>query len=424
MIFDHFKRANLSSRALVAPEPDQSAMIPADNHASLPIPDLRRMVDPASLGFASTADLEPAIGLIGQDRALKAIEFGANMEAQDFNVFVLGPPASGKTTAVRAFLERKVIEPVPVYDWVYVNNFDDSNNPSALRLPCGRAAPFEKAMIAMIDELRQTLPAIFEDDEYQGRRRQIDEGFRAGQEEALEALTEKAREQNIAILQTPTGIGMAPMLDGKVVKPEVFTGLPEDMRKNVEAKIEALQQELAAILQDVPKSEKERRNQLQALNEEVATAAIVEALEDVRKAQEDLPEVTKYLDAVAEDLVHHFALFFAQEEEENQPVQQSVDTIKDPRFRRYMVNIMVGHEPTACSQPIVEELNPNYGNLIGRIEHVAQMGSLVTDFLLMKPGALHRANGGYLLVDAPQTAALAICMGSAEAGDQGATSAH
>jgi len=405
MFLDQFKKVAKSlngkgSNALAIPEPDTTPPQSSTSHAPLPVPKLRRAVDPASLGFASTADLEPAVGLIGQERALKAIEFGAKMDAEAFNIFVLGPPASGKTTAVRAYLERKVIEPAPIYDWVYVNNFEDSNNPRALRLPCGRAVPFEKAMVAMIDELRQTLPAIFEDDEYQGRRRQIDEGFRAGQEEALEALTNKARTQNIAILRTPTGIGMAPMLDGKVVKPEVFAGLPEEMRKNVEAKIEDLQKELAAVLQDVPKSEKERRKQLQQLNEEVSTAAISEALSDARSSHDDLPEVIDYLDKVAADMAHNFALFFTQEAEEGQPVQQSVDTTKDPRFRRYMINIMVSHEEAACTQPIVEELNPNYGNLIGRIEHVAQMGSLVTDFLLMKPGSLHRANGGYLLVDA------------------------
>lgn len=404
MFFGQSKKSNDSPNGqqmpLGAPVVDNSPPMPAPEHAPLPDHDLRRRVDPSSLGFASTAELEPAVGLIGQERALKAIEFGVTMDSQDFNIFVLGPPASGKSTAVRSYLERKAVEPTTVYDWIYVNNFEDTNNPRAVRLPCGRSVPFEKAMVGMIDELRQTLPAVFEDDEYQGRRRQIDDGFRAGQEEALEAITERARVQNIAILRTPTGIGMAPMLDGKVVKPEVFAGLPEDMRKNVEAKIEDLQKELAIILENVPKSEKERRNQLRQLNEEVARGAIIESLSDVRSANADIPEIAAYLDIVAEDMVRNFALFFAQEEEEGQPVQRSVDTTKDPRFRRYLVNIMVSHEIGACAHPIVEELNPNYGNLIGRIEHVAHMGSLVTDFLLMKPGALHRANGGYLLVDA------------------------
>jgi predicted ATP-dependent protease len=386
---------------LAGPMPGLDGLVPAPRHAALESDALRRTVDPAALGFESTADLEPVGGLIGQDRALKAIDFGARMAAQDFNIFVLGPPASGKSTAVRAYLEHKAEALVPINDWVYVNNFEDANKPHALALPCGRAQPFSKAMVELIDDLRQTLPALFEGDEYQARRRQIDEGFRAGQEEAFEALTEKARDQNIAILRTPTGIGMAPMLDGKVVKPEVFQGLPEAMRKEVETKIEALQKELAAILEDVPKSEKERRNQLRHLNEEVATFAVNEALDEVRRDFNDIPVVKDHLEAVGRDLIRNVGLFLlTSEEDEAQPVQRSIDTTRDPRFRRYMVNIMVAHDSEACRQPIIEELNPTYSNLIGRIEHVAHMGSLVTDFLLMKPGALHRANGGYLLIDA------------------------
>lgn len=405
MFFDQFKKSakspNGANQTAPATFANNTPLVAAAVRPALPVRDLRRVVDPASLGFSSTAELEPVIGLIGQERALRAIDFGAKMAAQDFNIFVLGPPASGKTTAVRAYLERKTEAPATVYDWVYVNNFEDSNNPRALRLPCGRAAAFEKSMVDLIDELRQSLPAVFEDDEYQGRRRQIDEGFRAGQEEALEALTEKARTQNIALLRTPTGIGMAPMLDGKVVNPQTFAEQPEDLRKEVETKVEGLQKELAAILENVPKSEKERRKQLRALNEEVASAVVTEALGDVSSAHTDIPAISSYLDSVGRDMIRNFALFLTQEEEEGQPIQRSVDTTKDPRFRRYLVNIMVAHESAdVCAQPIIEELNPTYGNLIGRIEHIAHMGALVTDFLLMKPGALHRANGGYLLVDA------------------------
>ena len=397
-----FKKSDGASSASAPSSKAPVEHVKAPVHQALASSELRRTVDPASIGFSTTAEVDPAVGLIGQDRALRAIEFGASMKSQDFNIFVLGPPASGKSTAVKSYLERKTLEPAEVYDWVYVNNFEDANKPRALRLPCGRAQPFAKAMVAVVDELRQTLPAYFEDEDYQARRRQIDEGFRAGQEEAFEALSAKAQEQNIAILRTPTGIGMAPMLDGKVVKPEVFNGLPEEMRKSVEAKIEVLQKELQAILETVPKSEKERRTRLQALNEEVASAAVKEALTEPRQLHADLPEVTEFLEAVGRDLVHNVGLFFVSEDGDGeQPVQQSVDTIRDPRFRRYMINVMVGYENTnACTRPIVEELNPTYGNLIGRVEHVAQMGSLVTDFLLLKPGSLHRANGGYLLVDA------------------------
>src|SRR6056297_1774482 len=188
MFFDQFKKNNKGNgqatarpAALVAAPGTGHEPVSAPPHPQLQPDQLRRTVEPGTFDFASTAELEPAVGLIGQERALRAIDFGVSMDSEDFNIFVLGPPASGKRTAVRAYLERHAEQSAAsVYDWVYVNNFEDNNNPKALRLPCGRATPFEKSMVAMIDELRQTLPAIFEGDEYKGRRRQIDEGFRAG----------------------------------------------------------------------------------------------------------------------------------------------------------------------------------------------------------------------------------------------------
>ena len=373
----------------------------ADRHAPLPVSELRRSVDPATLGFGTTAELEPISGLIGQDRALKAIQFGANIKSHDFNVFVLGPAASGKSTAVKQYLERKARESGTPSDWVYVNNFENSNRPVALRLPPGKARPLARAMVAAIDELRNTLPAAFEGEEYQARRRSIDEEFRSGQEEALAALNKRAQDMSIAVLRTPTGFAMAPMHEGKIVKPEVFNTLPEAMRQDVEKRIEALQKELEQILERMPKSDKQRRAKLSDLNAEVASVAVREALDDIAAAYAADKGVIDFLEAAGRDLVRNVGLFLAPAGEESEIVKQPADTQRDPRFRRYMVNVIVGNgEPAEAGAPIVDEPNPTYGNLIGRVEHLAQMGALVTDFLLIKSGSLHRANGGYLLIDA------------------------
>ncbi len=378
----------------------EAALVVAAAHTPLRAEELRRTIDPASLGFETTAELDPISSLIGQDRALRAIEFGANMKANDFNIFVLGPPASGKATATRAFLTEKAAKLPAPFDWVYVYNFDNPNRPRALRIPSGRARALEKGLIAAVDELRTTLPQMFEGEDYQTRRRSIDSQFRATQEEAFEALSRKAQTQNIAIMRTPTGFGMAPMHEGKIVKPEVFAALPEEMQKGVQTKIEGLQKELEQILETVPKSDKQRRNRLSDLNEEVADIAVIEALDDIKAAFADVPDVIGHLEAAHKDLVRNVGLFLSGSEEESQIVKQPVDTSRDPRFRRYMVNVVVSNGEGRSHAPIVEELNPNYGNLVGRVDHVAQMGALMTDFLLVKPGALHRANGGYLLVDA------------------------
>ena len=360
---------------------------------------LRRVVNPSSLGFKTTDELLPINGLIGQERALKAIQFGANIKSHDFNMFVLGPPASGKSTAVRAQLGPKAAEAAPPDDWVYVYNFETPNRPIALKLPHGRAKTLAKGMIAALDELRNVLPARFEGEEYQARRRAIDEQFRSGNEEAVDTLSKKAQSQNIALLRTPTGFAMAPMHEGKVVKPDVFNALPEAMRRDVENKIAALEKELGAILERLPQSDKRRRTQLSELNEEVGKSAIRDALFDLHESLNDVPAAAAYLEAAGQDMVRNVGLFLAGGEEDNAIVKRPVESAQDPRFRRYLVNTMASETLTEGA-PIIEEDNPTFGNVIGRVEHFAQMGTLVTDFLLIKPGALHKANGGYLLVDA------------------------
>src|SRR5262249_10237072 len=282
-------------------------------------------------------------GLIGQERALRAIQFGTSIKSYDFNIFVLGPAASGKTTAVKAHLGPKAAEMPTPADWVYVYNFENPNRPKAVQLPHGRGKDLARGMVATLDELRSVLPARFESEDYQVRRRAIDEQFRSGQEEALEALNAKAQHQNIAILRTPTGFTMAPMHEGKVVKPEVFNALPEAMRREVEAKIETLQKELATILERMPKADKQRRALLSDLNEEVAKAAVAEAFDALVAASGDVPEAVKSLETARRDLVRNVGLFLASGEEENAVVKQPVDTAHDVRFRRYMVNVMVAN---------------------------------------------------------------------------------
>jgi lon-related putative ATP-dependent protease len=352
--------------------------------------------------------------LIGQDRALKAIELGVNIRQYDFNIFVLGPASAGKTTAVRAFLEKKAATRAAPMEWVYVNNFDNPMKPKALSLPRGRARQLALDMTHAIDELRTLVPAIIESEEAQARKRAIEEQVRGQHEKSFEALGEKAAGQGIALVKTADGLVFAPMQEGKVVSPEVFSTLEEGVRREIEGKIQTLQKELQSILERVPKLQRERRDGLRQLNEEVAEVAVRQTLGEVKSAFVDLPAVAAYLEAAHKDLVHNVGLFLRAEPGEGEDpevsVRQVVDSARDARFRRWMVNVVIanGSEDKGAADksregggaPIVEELNPTHGNLIGRIEHIAHMGTLVTDFLLIRPGALHKANGGYLMVDA------------------------
>lgn len=375
---------------------------PADprRHA-VPVEQLRRVVDPASLGFSTTADLKPVSNLLGQDRALAAIQFAASMPHRFFNLFVMGSPGLGKRTAVRDFLQPRAIQLQAPDDWVYVSNFTLPHRPSAIRLPCGRGRAFSQGMSGAIDELRVSLPALFESDDYQSRRRAIDERLLGSNEEAFETLSKKAEAQSIAVLRTPMGFAMAPIAGGKVIKPEVFNDLPEDERHEIQSKIEALQQELEAILRKLPQKEKQRRAEIRELNEHFAGRAIRQALSDVVKQFADIAGIPDYLKRVETDLIGNVELFLSKDGEDDTMIAPTIDSARDSRFRRYMVNVVVGDgDAERVGAPLLEEDNPTHGNLVGRIEHVSQMGALVTDFMLIKPGALHKANGGYLLLDA------------------------
>jgi lon-related putative ATP-dependent protease len=369
--------------------------------AGLAPEDLRRTADVSALDFRTTDDLEPMHALIGQERAIRALNFGAGMQSSDFNIFVLGTDASGKAAAVRSMLKALAKEaPIPD-DWVYVNNFEDPNKPNALRLKAGRGRKLHKAMVALIDELRAVLPTAFEGEDYQARSRAIDAEYGGRTEERLQELGRKAEDRGIALLRTPLGFTFAPMLEGKVVKPEAFGAMPPSMQAEVREAIEALQEELRQILEDVPRSEKERRHHLRALNEEVAASAVRESLREVIDEFGEDEGALEYLRDLERDLIANAQLFLGEaSREQGDFVPQPLDSSRDPRFRRYMVNAMVTREADLAGAPVEEEANPTHGNIIGRTEHLAHMGALVTDFLLIKPGALHKANGGYLLIDA------------------------
>ncbi|MBZ0162214.1 MAG: AAA family ATPase [Notoacmeibacter sp.] len=364
----------------------------------VPLERLRRRTDPAAFTFATTAELEPVSGLIGQDRALSAIRFGTSIAQPSFHIFALGPSGVGKATAVRQFLEERAAGEPPPLDWVFVNNFDTPHKPIAISLPSGRAKAFSQALIEAVDELRSALPAVFESEGYQSRRQAIDDEIQGSQESAFSQLNKESEASNIAILRTPVGFAMAPARNGKVIPPEEFHALPENERKAIEERIADLQKQLEEILKRIPHLEKERRLKIHALNDELATIAVESALDSLEAAFADITAVNEHLAKVRRDLIANAELFLG-EGQDGPDSRRDIDTAHDARFRRYMVNTIISREEEDGA-PIVEEANPTLGNLVGRIEHLSQMGALVTDFLLIKPGALHRANGGYLLLDA------------------------
>jgi len=368
----------------------------------LPPQALRRDPSPLLPKFKSTEEVTAASGVIGQDRALAAIEFSAGMRHNGYNLFVMGPAGVGRHSVLTQFLEEKSkAAPTPT-DWVYVHNFQTPHQPNALELPTGRGMELKRRMESLIEELNSSIPSIFESDEYRTRRNAIQTDIEQRHETVFESLRKKAVEKDIVMMQTPHGFAFAPVRAGEVMRPEVFQQLSEEERKKIQDAIEELQTELQAILEKLPRWDKERRDAMRTLNREVAMYAVSHALEDVRSAFSEHAECQKFLDDVQSELIDNIDIFIESDEAAAQralalPIPDGAAR-RSEALRRYSVNVIVDNGKTRGA-PVVREDNPVLLHLIGRVEHRAQFGALVTDFTLIKPGSIHRANGGYLIID-------------------------
>jgi lon-related putative ATP-dependent protease len=374
----------------------------AQSGAPLPAALLARRCRPEELPFHLSSELPDAPAMIGQDRAAEAVAFALRMRHKGYNVYALGPAGVGRHALVEDLLKIRAAKESTASDWCYVNNFTDPQSPHCLDLPAGQGAGLAQSMKHLIEELRIALPAAFENNEYRARREIIDQHAKSRSEEAFGGLQEGADAKEIALIRTPMGLALAPKRDGKVINPEDFEALPEEERTRIEGDLQAAQTELEGIMRQVPQWEREHREQVRTLNRDITGFAVASLIGELRGGYADLPDVLEYLDAVEHDIKDNVDDFLPQPPAEaggapSTPAAQAA--VEDMRFRRYQVNVVVDNGGSAGA-PVIYEDNPTYQNLIGRVEHLARFGALVTDFNLLVPGALHRANGGYLILDA------------------------
>jgi len=253
-------------------------------------------------------------------------------------------------------------------------------------------------MAELVDELKTALPTAFESDDHQSRRQAIDEEFKEREEKAFSELGAQARERQVIMLRAPLGVAFAPARDGEVLSPEEYEALPAEARSRLQATVEELKESLEKLLRQLPRWQRERRGRLRELQQDVVRTAVHALIEELRERFQALPDVVGYLDEVEQDVIHH-APAFAGSESAAPEEPASGGLVAPVSLRRYQVNLLVDRAG-AKGAPLVYEDHPTFLNLCGRIEHLAQLGALITDFTLIKPGALHRANGGYLVLDA------------------------
>ncbi|MBI2380017.1 MAG: AAA family ATPase [Gammaproteobacteria bacterium] len=356
--------------------------------------------DPKAFGFRTTAEVEPLQGFVGQERAERAARFGVGIEREGYNLFVVGRSGVGKHHLLRQFLEQAALAKATPPDWIYVNNFISRRQPLAMRLPPGRGQRLKDDMQALVKELRTAITNAFEHEDYQSRADRVKEGGDERNKGALLELAKQAEEKGIKLIQqTPGGYAFAPVVNGEVVDSEAIDEMSERARKKLRRDMAELERQLQELLKQINKWTQEARDALRLLNEEVTRYAMAHLTDALKRRYSDLPEVLDFLSAVEADLVDNVDVFLGESEEAADAVSSVSPENNIPP--RYQVNVVVSHCEDAGAPVVIEDL-PTYQNLVGNVEHVTYMGTVATDFTLIRPGALHRANGGYLLVDAEQ----------------------
>lgn len=349
------------------------------------------------LKFNTTEELEDIDIAVGQQRAVDAVKLGIRMHKNGYNIFAMAPSGTGKLTTVRQLVEHEASRQDIPSDWCYVNNFSQPAKPTAIKFSPGQGKVFKQDMAQLIDELSIAIPAAFDGDEYRSRTGEVESESRQREINELSQLREEAANAHIILTETATGYAFSPADENnEIISPEQFNKFDKDKQHEIQKTIFNLQERLAKLLKNFPIWRKETKRKLQALNREVAEQAVNHSIDDLIEKYAKQDTVLAYLNDAQKDIIEH-VLDFLPRSEKLLPFMELAQ--ESNPFKRYYVNLMVDFS-NKKSAPVVYEDHPNYSNLVGRIDHQAYMGSLVTDFTMIKPGALHKANGGYLIIDA------------------------
>lgn len=363
---------------------------------NLSVEELRRSFDPADVPFETSKDApECAQRVIGQQRAKDALELGLSIRDMDFHVYVSGPQRTGKTNLVKSFVEKLAADQPLPFDWIYVHNFRTPEKPRCLRFPPGGGRVFAKEMEALIAGVSAKVPEIFESAEYNRQKEAIVSQFKRRRADVFQELDKLAREQGYVLRFEPTGIVVAPADDeGEQLPEQVIRDLSDEDREELRARSDVIQQKVSESLRIVSGHEKELNEALANMDKELVLYAVGHIFEELFDKYGELRDVLVYLEQVRGDLVENYKRF-VKKDEPQLPFMAAQAGAEDPQ--EYKVNVLIDNTE-AEGAPVVVETNPTFPNLFGRIERQAQFGALITDFTMLSPGALHKANGGYLVL--------------------------
>ncbi|WP_345993906.1 ATP-binding protein [Sulfurimonas sp. HSL-1716] len=348
--------------------------------------------------FDSTEELEPLTQPIGQKKAFEAVDFAIDIQQSGYNVFAMGPAGSGKFSTILSFLQEKAASRKVPSDWCYVNNFQDPRKPLAIELSPGKAAEFKEDVDELVELLKEILPTVFESNSYHNEREAIVEKYLNQQSAIFKELQEEALKHDVAMdASSMTRVTFVPIIDGKKLSAEEFKAIKGEQKEEINRKLTEYEAILKEGLRKVSELAKAQQKEFKSLDKKTTENAVTSLIDDLREKYGGFEKIIAYLDALKQDVIRNVRDFVVKLDDMNMP--PFMQEFYAPTFSKYEVNLLISHEADS-SAPVIFEDNPTHQNIIGKMEYSSQVGTLITDFTMIKPGALHKANGGYLILNA------------------------
>ncbi|MDI3534912.1 MAG: hypothetical protein PWQ82_1277 [Thermosediminibacterales bacterium] len=365
----------------------------------LPVEKLRRRCDPARFKFKTTEDVPPLTGIIGQERATKAMNFGLRVKNKGYNIFMAGPTGTGKTSYARSMIKQLAAQGKAPDDWCYIYNFREPEKPIAINLPAGNGEKLVKDMERLIEEFKNDIPKALDSEDYEKQRNAIMEKYQKESNSLMEALEQKVSKQGFVLKRTGKGIFIIPLFEGKPMEQGQMEALSDEQRKEIEEKSKAVQLQMDETMRKIRTLENQAKEEISTLEKKIVLTVIRPDIEYMKRRYEKFPRVVEYLDEIQKDVIQHLDRFKIKDDKDSALPWFLTEPRDESFFIRYKVNLFVNN--SGCEgAPMVCETNPTYYNLFGKIEGKAQFGAITTDFTMIRSGAIHRANGGYLVIQA------------------------
>ena len=358
---------------------------------------LRSICDPKMFTFKNTSEVNPLDEVIGQERAVQAVDFGLNMKSQGYNIFVTGLEGTGKSTIIRDLVDKQAKTLLSPVDWCMVNNFKDEYRPKTISVPTGKATRFSKTMTKLIDYLKEELPKAFEHESYQERQSAIQKKYSDPKKEIFQKLEMSAAEKNIQINRTKAGYQTIPIVNDKALSPEEFLALPKERQEKIEENISIVQAEIESTVREVNKINQKMNTQVEKLMDEVTLFVVKDRIDLIKDEYKESKDILVYLDEVQADILENVKDFISNPEAKP-PLEGIMLQAAEPSFQRYKINVLVDNK-SLKGAPVIFETNPTYQNVFGQIEKRAHMGTVTTDFTMVQAGSFLRANGGYMIME-------------------------